>query len=565
MVIIEKEVIEAHALDNAISHEGKASQNSVLNALFAEGLKKEEIKEIIPLITEIINKINSQTIPEQENAFSVLREKIHKRKTRKEGELPELPNAKEKEVVMRLAPFPSGPLHIGNTRAAILNDEFVKKYNGRFILFFDDTIGSEIKQIEPEAYKLIQEGIDWLEIKPDKVFYKSDRNHIYYQYAEELLKKGYMYVCNCPQEEFQKLKEKGIDCPCRHLPSEKSIERWNKMFKKESAEGSLVVRLKTSMQDPDPAFRDRVMFKISERTHPKTKNKFRVYPSMEFSWAIDDHLIGTTHILRGIEHQMSTRVQEFIRGIFDWKNPVSIYNGLLQIEGVKISKSKGSKEVKSGKYIGWNDPRLWSLQSLRDRGIKPKTIRKFILNMGLNKSNATVPIEVLYSLNRKTLEDSSRYFFIEEPIKIKINGCPEIETKIPFHPTEKRGFRKFKTTQEFFITKKDYDLMLNGNYRLMHLLNFSFNQIDNLTSSRFSFISQENNKSLEPKMIHWLPTSEKNISVRVMLENGTYTEGVGEESLNKLKIGQVVQFERFGFVKLKNKNAKIMEFWLSHK
>jgi glutamyl-tRNA synthetase len=565
MVSIEKDVIMAHALDNAISHEGKAMQGSVLNALFAEGLEKEEIKDIIPLIAEVLKKVNSLKLKEQETEFEKLKNLIHKRKTRAEGELPELPGAEQNNVVMRNAPFPSGPLHIGNTRAAILNHEFVKKYNGRFILFFDDTIGSEIKQIEPEAYKLIEEGIKWLGIKPNLKFYKSDRNKIYYAHAEELLKKGYFYVCNCPQEDFQRIKEKGIECPCRHLPTQENIKRWKEMFDKKIPTGRYVVRLKTSMQDPDPAFRDRVMFKISDRTHPRTKNKFRVYPSMEFSWAIDDYLIGTTHVLRGIEHQMSTRVQDFIRNIFGWKNPISIYNGLLEIEGVKISKSKGAKEVKSGQYSGWNDPRLWSLQSLRDRGIKPETIRNFIIQMGLNKSNAAVPIDALYTLNRKTLEDVSRYFFIQDPVKIKISGCPEISAKIPLHPSINKGFKNYITKQEFYISKIDYELMTDGNYRLMHLLNFKSFKLNSITSRDFSFISQEPDKKLNVIMIHWLPAFQENIPIKIMLDNGKIIQGLGEPALKNLKEGQEIQFERFGFVRLHKKHKDHLEFWFAHR
>lgn len=565
MVSIEKEVIKAHILDNALAHEGKAMQGSVLNALFSEGLKKQEIKEVLPTITEILTKINSMSLKEQETEFEEIKDKIHKRKTRVEGELPELPEAQENNVVMRLAPFPSGPLHIGNTRAAILNHEFVKKYNGKFILFFDDTIGSELKQIEPEAYKLIGEGISWLGIQPDLIFYKSDRTKKYYSYGEELIKKGYMYVCNCSQEEFQRVKEKGIDCPCRHLSYEENLKRWNLMFDKKTSSGSYVVRLKTSMQDPDPAFRDRVMFKISDRTHPRTKDKFRVYPSMEFSWAIDDYLIGTTHILRGIEHQMSTKVQDYIRGIFGWKNPVSIYNGLLEIEGVKISKSKGAKEVKSGQYSGWNDPRLWSLQSLRDRGIRPESIREFILQMGLNKSNATVPIDVLYNLNKKRLEDSPRYFFVENPTKIRIKGCPEIKTKMPLHPSKDLGMREYSTSQEFYISTKDYESLENNNYRLMHLLNFKSTQLNLTKPKDFSYISIEPNKDLNAKIIHWLPVSEKNVKVKIMMDTGNFIEGLGEPDLAKLKEKQEIQFERVGFVKLYKKNKDHLEFWFAHR
>jgi glutamyl-tRNA synthetase len=311
---------------------------------------------------------------------------------------------------MRLAPVPSGPLHIGNARPFILNDEYVKMYDGKLLLVMDDTIGSAAKQIEPAAYKLIEEGTKWLGINYDKkIIYKSDRTEKYYAYAEELLKKGYMYVCDCDQETMHDLKAKGVACACRELPPEKQMERWKEMFKAKM--GTMTVRLKTNMQDPDPAFRDRVMFKISDLPHPRTKNKFRVYPSMEFSWGIDDHLLGVTHVLRGIDHQMSTRVQDFIRKIFNWPNPESIYNGHFIIEGVKISKSKGAKEVNEGTFIGWNDPRTWSLQSLKERGIQPKAIRDFILSLGI-KPGTSIQFERFgfVKLHKKT-KDKLEFWF----------------------------------------------------------------------------------------------------------------------------------------------------------
>jgi glutamyl-tRNA synthetase len=317
------------------------------------------------------------------------------------------------------------------------------------------------------------------------------------------------------------------------------------------------------MQDPDPAFRDRVMFKISDRTHPKTGNKYRVYPSMEFSWGIDDHLFGMTHIIRGIEHQMSTRVQDFIRDIFSWEHPVSRYTGLLVLEGVKVSKSKGAAEVTSGQYIGWNDPRLWSLQSLRDRGILPESIREFIVSQGMSKSNTTVPIDVLYSINKKHLENVSRYFFVPKPVKIRIAGCPELEAELPLHPSENKGHRSYKTGQEFIISEDDLSCE-PANYRMMHLLNFKMIKLHALKNHEFSFISVNPEPELKAKFIQWLP-SEGNIKVKVRMPDNSIIEGLGEGALKKLKEDEIIQFERFGFVKLYKKEKDEMEFWFAHK
>ena len=561
---IPPELIKAHALENAIKHDGKPNQGAVLASLFAEGLEKPQIKNTIPTIQEVIQEVSKLAPSEQKEIFKKLQHKISKREIR--VGLKKLPNAQKGKVVMRLAPFPSGPLHIGNARTAILNDEYCKMYDGKFLVVMDDTIGSEAKPINPEAYDLIKEGLQYLNIKPDKIIYKSDRTEKYYAYAEEMLKKGYLYICHCTQDEMHKLKTKGIECSCRQLDHEEQIKRWQQMFT--AKPGSATVRLKTNMQDPDPAFRDRVMFKISDRPHPRTKTKFRIYPSMEFSWAIDDHVLGITHVLRGIEHHMSTRVQDFIRKIFNWQNPISIYNGHFAIEGMKISKSKGAQEVKSGTYQGWNDPRTWSIQSLRDRGIQPKAIRQFILNLGVRQTNITAPIETLYTLNKKILNEVPRYFFIENPTKITITGSPHLTAKIPLHPDGKHGTREYKTTQNFLIPKTDFDIMQNQNYRLMHLLNFKSENILKIKPRTFSFISEKplppTSYSLPTKYLQWLPAEANNINTEITMPDNSKTKGLGEPELSKLKIGTTIQFERFGFVKLHAKQKDKLQFWFTH-
>ncbi len=565
MTEITNETIKAYALENATKHNGKANQGAVLSGLFAEGLEKSDIKKYISIIQEIVNEVNFLSPEEQEKQFSKLKGKVSKRETR--VGLPELQNAIRGKVVMRFAPYPSGALHIGNLRTLILNDQYVKDYDGQFILVMDDTIGSEKKQIHPDSYKLIEDGINWLGCKVDKTFYKSDRIQHYYKYAEELLRKGYLYVCSCPAEIFRELKISKKDCPCRTNKPERNLLLWKQMFdKNKSPEGSLAVRLKTDMTDPDPAFRDRVMFRISDRIHPRIKNKFRVYPTMEFSWSIDNHVWGITHILRGVDLDIEGRVEEFIRDIFKWSNPEIIRNGFLVVDGVKISKSKGLQEVKSGVYRGWDDPRLWSIQSLKARGIRPEAIREFILEQGVKQSNTTVPVDILYKINKKYIEHSPRYFFIESPQKINIKGSPTLTATIPLHPDNTLGNRQYETTQEFLISETDYNEMKEGNYRLMHLLNFKVFLLNNkLSHPEFSFISEEPNAELHTKYIQWLPADSENIKVEIIMPDGKITKGLGEEELKNLPIDTIIQFERFGFVRLNKKTKDRLEFFYAHK
>jgi len=190
-----KKIINAYALKNALEHQGKAVQGAVIAGLFHEGLEKNKVKEIISEVNKIIKVVNSMELETQKKEYEKNKKLISHRKIR-EG-LPKLNKAKKGNVVLRFAPYPSGPLHIGNARVAVLNDEYARMYKGKFILIVDDTIGSETKPIIEEAYKLIPQGLDWLEIKYQKpVIYKSDRLEIYYKYAEKLIKLNKAYVCS---------------------------------------------------------------------------------------------------------------------------------------------------------------------------------------------------------------------------------------------------------------------------------------------------------------------------------------------------------------------------------
>ena len=445
--------------------------------------------------------------------------------------LPELEN--NKNVVMRLAPFPSGPLHIGNARPYIINDEYVKRYKGKLFLVMDDTIGSKEKPVVKEAYGLIEKGLKWLKIKYDKVFYKSDRLEIYYKYAEEIIKKGYAYVCFCSSDVLRKNREEGISCGCRMRDISENLKEWKNMFNYK--EGKAALRIKTDMKHPNPAFRDRVIFRISDREHPRVKRKYRVWPLLDFSWAIDDHLLGITHVIRGKELMMESDMENYIWDIFGWKKAIILHTGLLQLEGVKISKSKSREEVESGKYKGWDDPRTWSLQSLRRRGFNPDAIREFILEFGINENEVTVPVDVLYSKDKKYAEKGKRFFFVDNPKKIIIKGAPRLDVRIKMHPNLDLGMRKIKTGKEFYIQ----DELIKGQvYRLMHLLNFKDKK----------FISKEYDKNLNAKPIHWVNAKDC-VKVEVLMDDGSIKKGVAEKTINVLKKDEICQFERNYFIK----------------
>ena len=539
------------ALENAIKHDGKANANAVLGAILSkEPSLKKNIEILQKDISDIVNNINNLTTEEQEIQFDNLGGEITEKKE-EERKLPELKNVRGK-VVMRLAPYPSGPLHIGNSRPYIINDEYVKIYKGNLLLVIDDTIGSEEKNISKEAYELIPEGLKWLNIKFDKkIIYKSDRLDVYYKYAEGLISKGKAYICECTSEVLRENRQKGLECDCRSKSVSTNLKDWKKLFK--AKEGSMVLRIKTSIQHENPAFRDRVIFRISDRKHPRVGNKYRVWPLLDFSWAIDDYLLKITHILRGKELMIESDMERYIWSIFKWKQIEIIHTGLLQIEGIKLSKSKSKKEVEAGTYEGWDDPRTWSLQSLKRRGFQPEAIRAFILSFGVTQSEIKVPVDVLYAENRKLLDNKvNRYFFIQNPKKIEIKNAPKLNAQVPLHPDGNKGYRKFSTTDEFYVQD---NLKKGQTYRFMHLFNFKDNK----------FISKELDRNLDAKLIHWVPANDKFVHVEIVMDDGSRLSGIAESSVRNLKVDDMIQFERFAFCRLDQKSKDKLVFYFAHK
>ena len=326
-------------------------------------------------------------------------------------------------------------------------------------------------------------------------------------------------------------------------------------------EGEAILRIKTDMQDPNPAFRDRVLFKISDREHPKAGKKYRVWPSLEMSWAIDDHLLGITHIIRGNDLMIETLMEKYIWDIFKWKHPVTIHTGLIKIEGIegaKISKSKAQKEVLSGEFVGWDDPRTWSIQSLERRGIKAEALREFVKEIGLNKQDIIVPIENLYAINRRLLDEKAlRYSFVANPVKIEIKDrLPFEEIEVPVHPDKREQTRMVYVANEILVSEGDFKKFEGKEIRLLHLFNV---KLKNKTD-----VSSIENKDIQK--INWVCSG---VRARVLMPSGNWVEGIAERSIQELNANEIIQFERFGFCRFDGKKKinenDVYEFWLAHK
>ncbi|RLF67330.1 MAG: glutamate--tRNA ligase, partial [Thermoplasmata archaeon] len=189
-----RDIIYALALKYAVKYGGKTSAKSLVGKLIAIRPDiKAHIKDVIPHIERIVNEVNNLTLEEQKTLLEKYSEILPKEKPKEEKKaLPPLSGAEEGKVRMRFAPGPSGPLHIGHSRAVVLNDEYVRMYKGALILRLEDT---NPKNVLPEAYDMIKEDVSWLKAKWHEFYIQSDRIEIYYEHAKKLLEMGKAYIC----------------------------------------------------------------------------------------------------------------------------------------------------------------------------------------------------------------------------------------------------------------------------------------------------------------------------------------------------------------------------------
>jgi len=576
-----KEIVYKFALENAIHHGGKADISAVMKKIMAisEEFRKRS-KEVIEVVRKIVVQVNLMSPEAQEAELELVApELVEVEKEKREVskvELPDLPNAEMGNVVMRLAPFPSGPLHIGNARMVILNDEYVKRYNGKLLLVYDDTIGGGKtgKRILPEAYDMIKEELEWLGVKIHETHYKSDRLPLFRNYTEELIKKGHAYVCTCEAKAFrEKFKSTGVSCPCRALTIEENLERWNNMIEGTYKEGEAAVRLKTGMDHPNPAVRDHVIMRICDAEHPRVGKKYRVWPLLDFSWAIDDHLLGMTHILRGKDLVKEDIIEKFVWNFLDWPEKVFVHYGRLKISSLTLSKTVARKKIEEGEYFGWEDPRTWTLKSLDARGIKPDALRNAIKDLGLSLVDIEFSPEAIYAHNRKIIDpDANRYFFVENPVELKVSGIPfeELTPHLPKHPDfPEKGNRIFKIKiingeWKGFLTLKDAEKNRGNTIRLKGLMNINLKTLKNgKISAEYHSKNVETIKEKNVSIIHWVPAKEA-VNAKVLMPNGEIIEGFAEPPCKELKEGEIIQFERFGFGKIK-KTVPQLELWYAHK
>jgi glutamyl-tRNA synthetase len=343
------------------------------------------------------------------------------------------------------------------------------------------------------------------------------------------------------------------------------------------AEGQAVVRVKTDLEHPNPAVRDWPALRIIDTKkypHPRVGSKYIVWPLYNLAAGLDDHLMGVTQIIRGKEHYTNMVRQRYMYQHLGWKYPEAIHYGRLKITGAFLSKSKIVQGVKDGAYTGYDDPRLGTFAALRKRGITPEAIRKMIIDVGPKPNDVTLSWDNLYAYNRKILDAASnRYFFVPEPLELKVLGVPKtFHAKLQLHPEKpERGFREYTVAPEgegqavaFWVSRRDAEVMETGEVvRLMELFNVEVNKTPDLITATFASESYEDARKIKAQPIQWVPKGTE-FECQVVLPDAKVAEGFAESSCKNLKPDAIIQFERFGFARVDQVNQKMVAYY-AHK
>jgi len=575
-----KEQIRKRTLAQAVVNKlkyGQAKPEPVANKIFGEFKDVRPFaKEVLAIVREIVQYVNSLTIDEVKRLAEELGVPLEGETKVSIKTLPPLPNVDKCGIVVtRFAPNPDFPIHLGNARAAIISHAYAVMYKGKFILRFEDT-DPRIKKPMSEAYNFIREDLKWLGISWDEEYIQSLRMELYYDYLRKLIEKGYAYIDLCKPEEFRELRNKGKACPHRNEDPSIHLERLDKIFSREYKEGEAVVRLKTDLNHADPSVRDWVMFRIIDSfkyPHPITGDRYNLWPTYNFAAALDDHLMGVTHIFRGREHAVNTVKQMYLYQYFGWSYPEVINLGRVSLEKAILSKSwiKSQLKSKSDSFMGIDDIRFGTIAALRRRGISPETIRQIILELGVKGIDAIISWENIASTNRKILDPrSKRVFVILNPVKVRITGLPTpITIRIPYHPTANLGYREIKLAKpEVYVNLGDANLLKkNGFVRLMEFTNIKFIEYkDNEIIAENIGGDVDQAKKLGAQIIHWVPVDN---AVKVRLIIGEKLRllklvGLGEEVLKHLNIGEIVQMVRIGFGRIDSIGRNIVTIIYAH-
>lgn len=457
------------------------------------------------------------------------------------------------KVRTRFPPEPNGYLHIGHSKAIMVNFGYAKYHDGVCYLRFDDT---NPEAEAPEYFESIKRMVAWLGFTPWKITYSSDYFDKLYELAEVLIKNGKAYVCHSTPEEIRAgrgIKPDGTPggerfaCQYRERPIEENLEEFRKMRDGFYKPGEATLRMKQDMNSPSPQMWDLIAYRVLDAPHPRTGSKWKIYPTYDFTHCLVDSFENITHSLCTTEFYLSRESYEWLCDQVHVFRPTQREYGRLNITGTVLSKRKIAKLVEGSYVRGWDDPRLFTLEAIRRRGVPPGAILSFINTLGVTTSTTNIQVVRFESAIRKYLEDTTpRLMFILDPIEVIVDNLSEEYeelVKIPFRPgSPEFGERTVPFTNKFYIERSDFSESC-GDKEFFRLtpdqpvglikvpFTVSFKSLEKDSNGKVTrlHVQYENNpeegKARKPKTyIQWVPLSSKYKSPIKVAETRVYNQ-----------------------------------------
>jgi glutaminyl-tRNA synthetase len=376
----------------------------------------------------------------------------------------DLQAGRHERAVTRFPPEPNGYLHIGHAKSICLNFGVAGEFGGHCSLRFDDTNPTREEQ---EYIDAIERDVRWLGFDwGEHLHHASDYFEQLYDWAEHLIRAGKAYVDDQSQAAIRAnrgtLTGPGTDSPFRDRSAEENLDLFRRMRAGEFSNGARVLRAKIDMASGNINLRDPVIYRILNASHPRTGNKWHIYPSYDFAHGQSDAIEGVTHSLCTLEFADH-------RPLYDWfienlpvpSRPRQIEFARLNLTHTVLSKRVLTELVRSGRVEGWDDPRMPTLAGLRRRGVPPEAIRDFIGRIGVARADSLVDVAMFDHAIRDVLNRTAlRRMAVLRPLKVVIENYPDgavEELDAVNNPEDPAaGSRRVRFGREIFVERDDF-------------------------------------------------------------------------------------------------------------
>ncbi|KAH7649240.1 glutamate tRNA ligase [Cryptosporidium bovis] len=438
-----------------------------------------------------------------------------------------LPNAIQGQVVTRFPPEPSGYLHIGHAKAALLNYYYANKYDGKMLLRFDDT--NPVLENE-EFQESIQEDLKTLGITPFNVSFTSDHFETIMNYCEEMFKLGKAYVDDTCIEVMREERGKGIESKNRNNSVDENLRLWKEMIDGTEHGIKCCVRAKIDMQCKNKCMRDPVLYRCVLTPHHRTGTKYKVYPTYDFACPIVDSIEGVTHALRSNEY--SDRIEQY-NWVINALNlrPVEIYEfSRLNFVNTVLSKRKLTWIVNNGLVDGWDDPRFPTVRGIIRRGLSPDALLQFVSEQGPSKNSNLMEWDKLWTINKQLMDPIvPRYFAVgQDAVILNLKDAPDeplINERDMHQKNPSLGKGKIVMYKSILIDRDDAMQITSGEeITLMKWGNAiidDVSQINNIESNDIVFegrLNLQGDFRSTKKKIHWISNLPSNLTKCIIRE-----------------------------------------------